>query len=166
MNVTNECKTYGIKNIFVSGLKIRNRLYSDFINALSNALKLEWVKYGYDFIKNSNILPDNLWQDGVHLNSSGNSKLLNDFLVSLNENYFFRTFYPRKINRVSSERGKSVLSDEDDVINQSKIIPNSFDSTERNDILEAKIGLREMKTQCSDKIIVADFIINSMRNTF
>ena len=60
MNVTNECKNYGIKSIFVSGLKNRNRLYSDFINALRNALKLEWVKYGYDFIKNSNILPDNL----------------------------------------------------------------------------------------------------------
>ena len=41
----------------------------------------------YNFIENSNILLDNLWQDGLHLNNSGKGKLLN-FLVSLNKSYF------------------------------------------------------------------------------
>ena len=50
---------------------------------MSNALK-----YGYNFIENSNTLPDNIWQDGLHLNSSGKGKLMNNFLVSLNKNYF------------------------------------------------------------------------------
>ena len=55
---------------------------------MSNALKLNCVKYGYIFIENSNIVPDNLWQDSLHLNNSEKGNLLNDFLVSLNKNYF------------------------------------------------------------------------------
>ena len=48
MDIANECKPYGIKNIFVSGLTINNRLHSDFINAVNNCLKLDWIKYGYN----------------------------------------------------------------------------------------------------------------------
>ena len=88
MKIASECKTYGIKNIFISGLTINNRLHSDLINTMNNALKLDCIKYSYIFIKNSNMLPDNLWQDCLHLNSSGKGRLLNNFLVSLNNNYF------------------------------------------------------------------------------
>ena len=88
MNIANERKKYGLKNILISGLTINNYQHSDFINAVSNALKLDCEKYGYSFIENSNILPDNLWQDNLHLNSSRKGKLLNNFLLSLNKNYF------------------------------------------------------------------------------
>ena len=88
MKIASECKTYGIKNIFMSGLTINNRLHSDLINTMNNTLKLDCIKYGYHFIENSNILPDNLWQDGLLLNNSGKGKLLNNFLVSLNKSYF------------------------------------------------------------------------------
>ena len=71
MKIASECKTYGIKNIFISGLTINNCLHSDLINTMNNALKLDSIKYGYHFIENSNILPNNLWQDGLHLNNSG-----------------------------------------------------------------------------------------------
>ena len=66
MNAANECKNYGIKDILVSGLTTNNRLHSDFINVVNNPLKLDFVKCGYNFIKNSNILSDNLWKDGLH----------------------------------------------------------------------------------------------------
>ena len=80
----NERKNYEIKNIFVSGLTIvNNRLNSDFMNAVNNILKLDYVKYGYSFIKNSNILSDDLWQDGLHSNSSGKGNLLNNFSYSV-----------------------------------------------------------------------------------
>ena len=59
---------------------------------------------------------------------------------------------------------KSVLCDEDNFITQSKIIPNPFDSTDRNNIYDAKIGLREMKIQCPDKIIGNHLNIYSIRN--
>ena len=46
--------------MFVSGFIINNRLYSELINAMNNGLKLDCLKYGCNFIENSNILPDNL----------------------------------------------------------------------------------------------------------
>ena len=88
MNVANECKNYGIKNILVSGLTINNHIHSNLINAFNNALKLGCVKYGYNLIEDTNKFPGNLWQDGLPLNNSGKDKLLNIFLVSLNKNYF------------------------------------------------------------------------------
>ena len=85
MNIANECKNYGIKNICFM-------YYSQQSSAcvtVNNALKLNYVKYGYIFIENSNIVvPDNLWQDGFHLNDSENSKLLNNLLDFLNNNIF------------------------------------------------------------------------------
>ena len=45
MKIASECKTYGIKNIF------NNRLHSDLINTMNNALKLDCIKYGYNFIE-------------------------------------------------------------------------------------------------------------------
>ena len=74
--------------MFASGLTINNFQHYNFINAVKNALKLNCVKYVYIFIENSNIVLDNLWQDGLLLNSSGKGKILNNFLVSLNNNYF------------------------------------------------------------------------------
>ena len=57
--------------MFVSGFIINNSLYSEFIDAMNNGLKLDCVKYGYNFIENSNTLTDNLWEDGLFLNKSG-----------------------------------------------------------------------------------------------
>ena len=62
-------KSYETKNILVSGLTINNRLHSYFINALNIAMELDCVKHGYNFIENSNILPDYFWQDGFPLNN-------------------------------------------------------------------------------------------------
>ena len=62
--------------------------------------------------------------------------------------------------------GESSHCDENIIITQSNIIPNSFHSTKHNDILDAKIGLREMKIQCPEKIIVGHLNINSIRNKF
>ena len=62
--------------------------------------------------------------------------------------------------------GKSEHCDESNFITQSKIIPNSFDSTDHNDILDAKIRLSELKIQCQEKIIVGHLNINSITNKF
>ena len=77
-------KIMELKTISVSGLTVNNHLHSDFIHAVSNALKLDCVRYVYNFIENSNMLPDNLWQDGLHLNNSGKGTLFNNLLASLN----------------------------------------------------------------------------------
>ena len=87
MKIAKECKTYGIKNVRFSSYNQQPSTFN-FINAMNNALKLDCIKYVHNVIENSNIVPNNLWQDGLHLNKSGKGKLLNNFLVSLNENYF------------------------------------------------------------------------------
>ena len=128
MSADNECKNYGIKNIFVSGLTVNNRRPSDFIYAMNNVLKLDCVKHDYNSIKNSNILPDNLWQDGLGLNNFGKCKLLNNFLVSLKIYDFITGF-----------------------ITQNKMVPKSFDTTERNDIPDKKLGLGKFKSNAQRK---------------
>ena len=57
--------------------------------------------------------------------------------------FFKQVSYSLNINSVSYERGDSVHCDEDNFITQSKIIPNSFNSTEHSDILDAKLYLEK-----------------------
>ena len=66
-------------------------------------------------------------------------KLLNNCLVSLSKNYFLS----KLVTNVN--KSVSVLCDEDKLIAQSKIILKSFDITKHNNIVDAKIGLREIK---------------------
>ena len=44
------------------------------------------------------------------------------------------------------------------------MIPNSFNSTEHNKILDTKIGIREIQIQCPEKTTVGHLNINSIRN--
>ena len=101
----------------------------------------------------------------LYLKNSGKGKLLNNFSASL-ELFFKQTFYSININRVGYERRESSHYKEDTYITETNIITNSFDSTKHNDIVDAKIGIREMKIQCPEKIIVGHFNINSIRNKF
>ena len=63
-------------------------------------------------------------------------------------------------------KGGNLHCDESTFITQSNIIPNSVDSTKRNDILDAKFWLREIKIQCLEKITVVHLNINSIRSKF
>ena len=56
-----------------------------------------------------------------------------------------------------------MLCDENKFVCQSMIIWKLLDSTEHNDILDAKIKLREMKIQCPTKSIVAYLNTNSIK---
>ena len=58
MNIANKCKNYGPKNIFLLSRTVNNRLDSDFISSVNNALKLGCVKFRHDFLENRNILRD------------------------------------------------------------------------------------------------------------
>ena len=69
INTNNHCKNFGVKQIIISGLTLTTRLKARFID-------------------NSNVSSENLWQDGLHLNNSGKSVLLNNYVVALNDSYF------------------------------------------------------------------------------
>lgn len=59
------------------------------------------------------------------------------------ELFFKQVSYSLNINNVSYERRESVCCDEGNFTTQSKIIPNSFNSTEHSDILDAKLDLEK-----------------------
>ena len=69
--------------------------------------------------------------------------------------FFKQVSYSLNINNVSYERGESVYCDEDNFTTQSKIIPNSFNSTEHNDILDAKLDLEKWRSRAQGKQLLA-----------
>ena len=77
-----------MKQIIISGLILFARFNASFMINLNNPVKVLCQKHGYSFIDNSNISSENLWQDGLHLNSSGKGILLNNYVATLNDNYF------------------------------------------------------------------------------
>ena len=92
---------------------------------------------------------------------------VNHFSFVLNRNYFLsKSFIQKNIKNLSSEGEESVLSDEERFIALNEIISNSFNSTDLNDILDAKIGLRGIRIQCPEKTIFGHLNMNSIRNKF
>ena len=50
------------------------------------------LKFFAKFIDNSNASCGNLWQNGLHLSNSGKGVLVNNYVVTLNDNCFFPSF--------------------------------------------------------------------------
>ena len=77
-----------MKQIIISDLILTGRLNASFIYQLNNSTKVLCQKHGYRFINNSNVSSENLWQDGLHLSNSGKGVLPNNYVVTLNYDYF------------------------------------------------------------------------------
>ena len=114
---------------------------------------------------------ENLWQDGLHLNNSGKNVILNNYVLTLNDSYFFRSIlYSVDSNslfevKLCKPTGNVGLNRKSDNIlnNQVQVTKTvSVDSV----ITNAKIGMRKMKIQFPEKLIVAHLNINSIKNKF
>ena len=82
INLANHCKNFVVKQI-ISGLTLTAWLNARFIQLLNNSIQQ------FKFVaKKHNLSCKNLWQDGLHLNNSGKGVLLNNYVVTLNDNYF------------------------------------------------------------------------------
>ena len=102
-------------------------------------LKLDCVKYGYNFIENSNILPENFGQDGLYLNNSVNCKLLNKLKQEL---FFKQTFYQTNISNKVLKGGNLHFVMKTISLLRVKLFWTLSIGTEHNDILDTNIGLR------------------------
>ena len=79
------CREYGAKNIFIGGVMPRRQQYTfNRCMDLNNILKNECLLHGFIFINNSNILPEHLYFDGIHLNNEGSDVLARNYLFYLN----------------------------------------------------------------------------------
>ena len=57
------------------------------------------IKHGHRFIDNCSVSSKNLWQDGLHLKNSGKGVLLNNYVVTLNDNYFLCSSFTQYIQK-------------------------------------------------------------------
>ena len=86
INIANHYKNFGVKQIKISGLILTTQLNAGFIYQLNNSVKVPCQKHGYRFIDSNDVSSENLWQDVLHLNNSGKLVLLNNYVVTLNDN--------------------------------------------------------------------------------
>ena len=59
-NIANHCKSFGVKQIIISGLTLTTPLNASFIYQLNNSSRLLCLKHGYSFIDNGNVSSEDL----------------------------------------------------------------------------------------------------------
>ena len=82
-NLVNICQSYGVNDVFVSGLTFRNRHQSK-VRELNNILNKSKFLYGFSFINNDNILAQDICKDDLHLNYTGTVKIAINITEALN----------------------------------------------------------------------------------
>ena len=80
-HIVYECRPYGVKNVFLSGLKITNRLPEQLIKEFNMSIRNIWSRApDCDYIDNGNIALNEVCRDGLHLSGKGKYVLINNYL--------------------------------------------------------------------------------------
>ena len=85
-SMVEKCYTYGIKNVFISGLVVLEKAHEMIVHLRS--------KLGICYVDNQNIRREHLWKDGLHLVESGKVILANNFLSYLSKCFLIRIHHP------------------------------------------------------------------------
>ena len=76
-----KCRQYGVKNIFLSGLTITNRLPEQLIEEFNMSIRSICSRTpDCDYIDNANITLNEVCRDGLHLSGKGKYVLINNYL--------------------------------------------------------------------------------------
>ena len=86
-----KCHTFGIKNVFISGLVYTTRIGLPVLERTHEMILHLCNKLGICYVDNRNIRMKHLWKDGLHLVESGKVILANNFLSYLSK-CFFNTY--------------------------------------------------------------------------
>ena len=89
-SVVDKCHTYGIKNVFVSGLVYTTRIGLPVLARTHEMIVNLCYKLGVCYVDNRNIRRKHLWKDGLHLVESGKVILANNFLSYLSKCFLIR----------------------------------------------------------------------------
>ena len=84
--VVETCKSYGVNNVFVSGIVYRPDAVEN-VKQLNTTLYQWSFLHDYTFISNDNIKEDCLAHDQLHLNHRGSNRLSSNFRRALNKPY-------------------------------------------------------------------------------
>ena len=89
-----KCHTYGIKNVFVSGLVYTARIGLPVLEKTHEMIVHLCNKLDICYVGNRNIRRKHLWKDGLHLVESGKVILANNFLSYLSKCFLIRIHHP------------------------------------------------------------------------
>ena len=92
-SMVEKCHSFGIKNVFISGLVYTTRIG---LPVLERTHEMIWHlcnKLGICYVDNRNIRMKHLWKDGLHLVESGKVILANNFLSYLSKCFLIRTHH-------------------------------------------------------------------------
>ena len=84
VKIVNKCKSFGVMDLFVSGIAFNKRLPYAVIKKVNEKIVDMCKKNGIVFIDNGNISNMDLYQDGLHLLERGKCLLANNFIFVLN----------------------------------------------------------------------------------
>ena len=85
-NIIKKCQSYGVKNIFLSGVVFSTRISLDLLEKAHIMLLNLCKSFKCSYIDNRNIRR-NCLSDGLHLLESGKRQLANNFIFNLNKHY-------------------------------------------------------------------------------
>ena len=94
VKIVNKCKSFGVMDLFVSGIAFNKRLPYAVIKKVNEKIVDMCKKNGIVFIDNGNISNMDLYQDGLHLLERGKCLLANNFIFVLNNFLNIHTHYP------------------------------------------------------------------------
>ena len=93
VKIVNRCKSFGMMDLFVSGIAFNKRLPYAVIKKVNEKIVDMYIKNGIAFIDNGNISNMDLYQDDLHLLERGKCLLPNNFIFVLNNFLNIHTHY-------------------------------------------------------------------------
>ena len=90
-SMVEKCHSYGIKNVFISGLVYTTRIGLPVLERTHEMIVHLCNKLGTCYVDNRNIRRKHLWKDGLHLVESGKVILTKTFLSYLSKCFLIRT---------------------------------------------------------------------------
>ena len=92
-SMVDKCHTYGVKNVFISGLVYTARIGLTVLERAHEMIVNLCYKLDVCYVDNRNIRK-HLWKDGLHLVASGKVILANNFLSYLSKCFLIRIHHP------------------------------------------------------------------------
>ena len=83
LNTVDICKSYGVNDVYVSGITYREN-FQEKVSETNSLLHAKQTRYGFTFIDNENINATHTWKDNIHLNDRGTAMLANNFIRHIN----------------------------------------------------------------------------------
>ena len=80
-HIVYKCRQYGVKNVFLSGLKITNRLPEQLVKEFNMSIRNTCSRTpDCDYIGNGNIALNEVCSDSLHLSGKGKYVLISNYL--------------------------------------------------------------------------------------